>query len=77
MIESEMSQKLEAEPGIGVEEPMNVKEAAAFLRCAVSTIYRETANGCIPCIRMGKRVLFLKSDLIEWLKTMRTMPAIS
>lgn len=58
-----------------VEEPMDIKEAAAFLKCAVSTIYRDTAAGCIPCIRKGKRVLFLKSDLLEWLKKMREVPA--
>ena len=58
-----------------IEEPMDVKEAAAFLRCAVSTIYRDTSLGCIPCIRKGKRVLFLKSDLLEWLKKMREIPA--
>lgn len=58
-----------------IEEPMDVKEAAAFLRCAVSTIYRDTSLGCIPCIRKGKRVLFLKSDLISWLRGMRDIPA--
>lgn len=58
-----------------VEEPMNIREAAAFLRCAVSTMYRDTAAGCIPCIRKGRRVLFLKSDLLEWLKKMRDVPA--
>ena len=57
------------------EEPMDVKEAAAFLRCAVSTIYRDTSLGCIPCIRKGKRLLFLKSDLISWLRGMRDIPA--
>ncbi|MCR4940776.1 MAG: helix-turn-helix domain-containing protein [Treponemataceae bacterium] len=56
------------------EEPMDVKEAAAFLRCAVSTIYRDTALGCIPCIRKGKRLLFLKSDLLSWLRGMREFP---
>lgn len=58
-----------------VEEPMDIKEAAAFLKCAVSTIYRDTAAGCIPCIRKGRRVLFLKSDLLEWLKKMRDVPS--
>lgn len=57
------------------DELMNIKEAAAFLKCAVSTMYRDTAAGAIPCIHKGKRVLFLKSDLIEWLKTMREVPS--
>ncbi|MBO4704166.1 MAG: helix-turn-helix domain-containing protein [Spirochaetaceae bacterium] len=57
------------------EEPMNVQEAAAFMKCAVSTIYRDSANGCIPCIRKGRRLLFLKSDLLEWLKRMREIPS--
>lgn len=57
------------------DELMNIKEAAAFLKCAVSTMYRDTAAGAIPCIRKGRRVLFLKSDLLEWLKKMRDVPA--
>lgn len=61
------------------DEVLNVKEAAAFMKCAVSTVYRDTALGIIPCIRKGTRVLFLKSDLLEWLKTMKdsgTMPPV-
>ncbi len=55
-----------------VEDVMDISEAAKYLHCAVSTIYRDTALGAIPCIRKGRRVLFLKSDLLIWLKGMRS-----
>lgn len=55
-----------------VEDVMDIKEAAQYLHCAVSTVYRDTALGAIPCIRKGRRVLFLKSDLLIWLKGMRS-----
>ena len=54
------------------DELMDIKEAAQYLRCAVSTVYRDTALGAIPCIHKGRRVLFLKSDLLTWLKGMRS-----
>lgn len=54
------------------DELMDIKEAAQYLHCAVSTVYRDTALGAIPCIRKGRRVLFLRSDLLIWLKGMRS-----
>jgi excisionase family DNA binding protein len=54
-----------------VEKPMNVIEAASFLRCAVSTVYRDVSLERIPHIHMGRRVLFLPSELLEWIKENR------
>lgn len=56
------------------DEVMNIQEAAAFMKCAVSTVYRDTAIGVIPCIRKGRRVLFLRSQLLDWLKNQSVSP---
>lgn len=56
------------------DEVMNIQEAAAFMKCAVSTVYRDSALGVIPCIKKGRRVLFLRSQLIDWLKSQSVVP---
>lgn len=40
-------------------------EAAAFLHCSKSTIYNKCSDGLIPRYKFGKRLYFLKEDLIE------------
>ena len=57
---------------VSADDVMDISEAAQYLHCAVSTVYRDTALGAIPCIHKGRRVLFLKSDLLTWLKGMRS-----
>jgi len=61
------------EPGMS-EEIFNVEEAAGFLRCGVSTVYRFVCRKQIPYIKMNSRVLFKKSDLIVWLDRFRKEP---
>ena len=55
---------------------MSVVEASKFLRYSVSQLYKDVEERRIPFIQKGRRVLFLKKDLIEWLETMRK-PAIN
>lgn len=57
-----------------IEDVLNVQEAALYMKCSVSAVYRDTALGLIPCIRKGKRVLFLKSQLLQWLQGMSDIP---
>ena len=46
------------------------------LRYSESQLYKDVEERRIPFIQKGRRVLFLKTDLIEWLQTMRK-PAIN
>ena len=55
---------------------MSVAEASKFLRFSVSQLYKDVEERRIPFIQKGRRVLFLKTDLLEWLQTMRK-PAIN
>ena len=51
------------------KELLTVKDCAKFLNLTVSTIYTKTSNGELPVHKRGKRSYYLKSELIEWIKT--------
>jgi len=50
------------------KEVMNITEAAEFLTISPAYLYRMINQGVVPCARLGKRAVFLKSCLIDWLK---------
>lgn len=52
------------------DQHLTVKEAASFLNITVPTLYSKNSRGELPsCKPQGsKRLFFLKSDLIEYLK---------
>ena len=55
-------------------EILNKKEAAEFLRMSVSTLERLMKEGKIPYAKINttrRKVLFLKEDLIKWVKSKR------
>lgn len=47
------------------KELLNFKEACEFLRCSASTLNRWKAEGKIPYRKLGKRVFFLRSELLS------------
>lgn len=46
-----------------MQKLLNVKEAAAYLRIAVPTLYRWAEEHRIKHIRLGRRILFRMVDL--------------
>ena len=48
---------------------LHIQETSEFLNLSVPTIYGYTSRQEIPHNKRGKRIYFLKSDLIEWLKS--------
>jgi DNA-binding transcriptional MerR regulator len=50
------------------KEVLNVKEAAAFWGLNPYDLRRYARLGLIPCRKLGKRWLFHKAHLVEWLK---------
>jgi len=50
---------------------MNKKEAADFLRISLATIKRLMKEKKIPYSKINGRVLFLKEELIKWVKSKR------
>jgi excisionase family DNA binding protein len=61
---------------LGPEQPIKIKAASAFLGIPVSTIYGLTSRREIPFYKKGKELLFLKSELIEWVKAGRKPTAL-
>ncbi|GHV03911.1 hypothetical protein FACS189485_08150 [Spirochaetia bacterium] len=52
----------------GIEKLMTVKELAEITRLAVGTINHWVAEGRVPVVRFGSRVLFRPSEIYVWIK---------
>ena len=50
------------------DDLMDVTEAAKYLNLAKQTLYIKVSKRQIPHIKQGKKLRFLKSDLLDWLK---------
>jgi excisionase family DNA binding protein len=48
---------------------LNVTQAARLLNLAEATVYEKTSLKKIRHYKKGKRILFKRSDLIEWMET--------
>jgi excisionase family DNA binding protein len=48
-------------------EVLTADEAAAFLGVDRKTVYDGAGRGTIPHQRLGKRILFSRSQLVSWL----------
>jgi len=68
-IESQMQIAKEPEPE--PEELLTIDQAAAFLHLAKPTVYFKVESGRLPYLKRGKRVLFLKADLMNHMKESR------
>lgn len=53
------------------EETMDVAAAAAYLKLSVPTVYGLTSRQLIPHYRRARRLVFVKSELREWLESGR------
>ena len=56
------------------EVMMTVKEVAAFLRLAPSTVYKLAQNGQIPAHKVGRGWRFSRRALTHWLDHHETPP---
>ena len=50
-------------------EVMNASEVAAFLRINVKGVYAAVNAGELPGRRVGKRVVFWRDALLDWLRS--------
>lgn len=53
------------------EQFLDMKSAADFLHLSVSRLYTLCQKRNVPYIKMGKRLLFVKADLINFMKSKR------
>ena len=54
-----------------LESPMTVKELSQYLRLDRMTIYKMLKDGGIPASRIGRQWRFFRSDIDEWIRSLR------
>lgn len=47
---------------------LTIQETAEFLRLPVNSLYKYTSQRKIPYLKFGKRILFDRNKLDEWLE---------
>ena len=48
---------------------LNIREAAAFLKLKITTLYEKTSQKVIPHFKKGNKLYFNKNELEQWIKT--------
>lgn len=51
------------------DELMNVKQVAEFIEESVASIYTRTSSRTIPFYKKGKRLLFKKAEILNWIES--------
>jgi len=60
-----------SEPGVSDvtrDEILTTREAADFLKVSTLTLRRRIQDDSLPAHRMGRKWIFIKSELLEWLR---------
>lgn len=58
-----------------LSEPLlTADDVAELLRVPRSTVYELTRSRRLPHIKLGRRTLFVRSDLASWVASSRVMP---
>jgi excisionase family DNA binding protein len=55
-----------------VEEYLNRQDTCSFLHCSLATLYNYQKSGRLPSLKIGRKVLFKKSDIIAALQIIST-----
>jgi len=53
---------------LGEDQVLDAEGAAEFLGISKNALYEFAGRGDIPCRRLGRRLIFSKSSLIDWLR---------
>lgn len=74
-IENLLKHLIGIEPIISItqqlKEVLTLNEAAEFLCQSKSTLYKRTMEWTIPHYKVGKKLYFKRTDLIEWIEKHR------
>ena len=65
---NELAEKIASKLKLGCEEIMNIEELSAFIKLDRQTIYALTSNREIPFSKPTGKLLFLKSEILQWLR---------
>lgn len=61
------------QPGTATDELVTRKQAAVLLGISLPTLHEYCKSGIIPSYRVGSRIRFKKSELLECLKKVKTI----
>jgi excisionase family DNA binding protein len=61
-------------PGPDLRSLLNVEAAAQRLGLKPATVYKRARRGDLPSVALGKRVLFMASDLDAYIEARRRSP---
>jgi excisionase family DNA binding protein len=53
---------------------MNIAEVSLYLGVSRWTVYRRVAAHQVPYIRLGKKVIFKREDIDNWIQTLKIEP---
>lgn len=56
-----------------MDEVLDVKQAASYLKLKVATLYEKTCKRLIPHFKKGKKLYFKTQELESWLKEGKVM----
>jgi len=48
--------------------PIGIVRASELTGKAVTTLYRYTAQGLIPCYKKGKSIMFFEDEVLDWVR---------
>ena len=67
-LNSQKQNVIKITPEEGIKEFLTINEASVFISQSKSSIYKKTMNLEIPHYKVGKKLLFKRCDLIEWIE---------
>lgn len=60
---------LESKSGTPDDEFLNVQQVAGLIEESVASIYTRTSSRTIPFYKKGKRLLFKRSEILQWIES--------
>ena len=72
---SDLQRQISSQPTNNGPEWFNADQAADYLNVKKSTLYKKTMRGEVPFHKTGKKLMFKKSDLVNFLEAGRYEPA--
>jgi len=60
-----------------MDELLTPREICQKYRISIFTLYKWTALGTIPCVRIGKTLRFRKDILLEWEEQQKSTVALT
>lgn len=69
-VDVKLSRLLQAQEAHGLyrsDELMNINEVSKYLDESVQSIYSRTSQRTIPFYKKGKKLLFKKTEILDWL----------